>query len=374
MRKYLFVTLFATVICPGLAQCAPPPDSPSTGAAQPAAVAPTMSGGATTAAPTGYGTTAAPNYLDDAAPVRPGPGSSGPFLSKADHLRVAAEHLKAAGRDEEARRVRLMEAEERSRPENAIIRVDLRMIEISLTKLAEVSAARYGGLKDESALDLLTKLNSANKLPGSENQFASPNPKLIALIESLLKDHLAIPRAEPTFMMTSGRPAYIHEGGEVGYRVKDSQGKDSVEFIEYGIRADVLASLLPGNRIQLDALVKLSDLQPAKADPAGEYIVPERIAVAIAGLLTANTVPAGGYMVPERIAAAVAELSNADVGPADEYAVPVLKSRAIETGMRLRSGEMAIVGGAIEDRIETFVLMKAKIVTKDATTETTTAR
>lgn len=233
MWKCIFVALFATVSCTSIAQSAPPSESPPTGAPPPVAIAPGSSASAARAVPTGYGTAVAPTCIATAAAARP--GSAPKYLSKADHLRIAAEHLKAAGRDEEAGRVRLMETEERSRSESACIQVDIRMIEISLTKLGQLSTVRYGGPKDMSALDFFTKLSSESQVPGNAGCIASPNSKLAALIDAIRKDDCGKVLAEPSLMTTSGRPASVHVGGEVGYRVKDDQGKDCVEFLEYGL-------------------------------------------------------------------------------------------------------------------------------------------
>ncbi len=84
--------------------------------------------------------------------------------------------------NEEARRVRQMEAQERPLPEGGYILVELRMIELSLTKLAEVDSAKYGGTKGMSVLDLLVKMEAAGKPSANDNVLPSPDPKLIALV------------------------------------------------------------------------------------------------------------------------------------------------------------------------------------------------
>lgn len=100
----------------------------------------------------------------------------------------------------------------------------------------------------------------------------------------------------------------------------------------------------------------MSELQPTNADPAGEYVVPEQIAGAIAGLFNASSVPAGGYMVPGRFAAVIAELCSADAAPEKEYMVPAVKSRQMETGAMLGSGQTVIIRGGVEKRVEAIVV------------------
>jgi len=254
--------------------------------------------------------TALPQSAAQPASVTPAEGVavSNPYLSKDDHLRIAIDHLEAAARNEEAQRVRRMEAKDRPLPESGFIRVDLRMIEFSLTKLAKVDSAPYGGTKGMSVLDLLVKLQATGKPTEDVNVLPSPDPKLIALVEALLKDHLAWPRSEPSLLVTSGRPACVHVGGEVGYRVKDAGGKEVVEYKEYGTRADALATLLPGNRIHLDARLRVSELDPAYS--------------------------------------------------AGEDGIPSIKSREVETGLELHSGQTVAITGLVEERTEAYLAQK----------------
>ena len=127
-------------------------------------------------------------------------------------------------------------------------------------------------------------------------------------------------------------------GGEIGYRVKDAVGKESVEYKEYGTRADVVAIPTAGDQIHVDARIRVSELDPAHSVQAGEN------------------------------------------------AVPAITCRETESELTLRSGEtVAIVGGLVEEhtcwsnktgddgkskvvhqvnKVETFVLVSANLVTK----------
>ena len=222
----------------------------------------------------------------------------------------------------------------------------MKVVELPLTKLAKLTSERYGGTKNLSILDLIKKLTAVRN-PEGDNYLHSPDPKLLALIDALCKDHVAKVRAEPKFRQFSNAPGYVFEGGEQGYRVKDSNGgPDTIKFKEYGTRADVMATLVPGNRIHLDIKLRLSELDPANS-------------------------------------------------PNDEYSTPSLSSREMETGVILRSGQTMFLGGMrmqrnvavnspqagsgnksnanraakdvhyVMEEIESVTLVKAEVVAKD---------
>ena len=273
-----------------------------------------------------YGAAAAP---DDSKPVIPNR-----YLSKADHLHMAAEHLRQAGRDEEAQRVRMMEAEEYAHGENAFILIELHMLEFRPEKLAKLSAERYGGSKGKTVLDLLTKLQLTG---GTDTCLTSPDPKLLSLIDALRKEKLIIPRAEPNLHVVPDRSASMFVGGEIGYQVKKADGSETVKYKEYGTRAEVLATMMPDNRIHLDAHLSVSEPEPAK---------PERTATGFLSSL---------------------------IGPG-ECTVPSINSRESECGVNLRSGQTCIVGGLVEmrtfdrvsEKVESFVMLRATLATTES--------
>jgi pilus assembly protein CpaC len=187
---------------------------------------------------------------------------------------------------------------------------------------------------------------TAIRNPAGDNYLSSPDPELLALIDALCKDHIAKVRAEPSLRVTCNAPEYMFQGGEQGYRVKDPNGGETIKFKEYGTRADVMATLVPGNRIHMDLRVRLSELDPANSDPDG-------------------------------------------------YSMPSLSSRETELGVTLRSGKTAFLGGMrmqrnvavnspstgsinksdangaakdvhyVSEEVESIIMVKAEIVTKD---------
>jgi hypothetical protein len=237
------------------------------------------------------------------------------FLSKADHLRIAAEHLDSAGMPDEAERFRKLEAaEERAHrgAETAKIFVHIQMLEFSPKELSKLDSQCYSGSKGTSVMELIAKLQKASSPPGpSDNvlrlpapiggspaQVAISGPTFRSLIKALCKDRNIRVRADPDLIVTSGRPTYILEGGEIGYRTKDAEGKDVIGFKEYGTRVDLLAVRLSGDRIHLDCRLRLSEV----------------------------------------------DKENSING------IPALKSREVETGVEVRSGETIAIGGLIESR------------------------
>ena len=270
------------------------------------------------------------------------------MLSKADHLQKAAEHLEAAGLEEEAQRVRQIAAKEASHAATASFRpilVDFCMLELSQTKLGKLSSGRYGGSKEMSVMELVSKLQSAqadSKIPALP---PSSGSKLVSLIEALRKDHLVDVLAQPALMVNSDEPACIKVGGALGYQVKDAEGKEVTKFLEYGMRADVSAHLVSSERIHLDFRLRKSELD------------------------VAHSVQVGGRKIP------------------------ALNTREVETGLDLRPGQTIALGGArvrrahvaapaavagdkrdasgargeadaVVETFQLFVLVKAELVTK----------
>ena len=346
MWKCLLVVLLVVVVRPGLGQDLTTGVQPPATVAQPASALPGAEpciGTVTGALP------AAPAY---AAAVQSDHAAPDEFAlqTKAEHLRLAAAHLEAAGLKEEAQRVRQRAAKEPSHTTVAArqpILVELRMLELPWTKLDKLSSERYGGSKGMSVMELLSKLQSACADPRSPTFSASLDPnKLLSLIEALRKDHLVEPLAEPSLVVVPGRSASVFVGGELGYSWKDPQGKEVTMFKEYGTRADVVALLVSGDRIHLDLRLRKSELDEAHSTQVGDQ------------------------------------------------KVPALKTREIETGVDVHSGQTVALVGAVEQRMpvvasppgaagnkpdagsapgrartdveefQTLVLVKAEIVTK----------
>jgi pilus assembly protein CpaC len=128
---------------------------------------------------------------------------------------------------------------------------------------------------------------------GSSNSF-------FGVLDALRKDNLAKILAEPNVTAFSGRPATIQAGGEYGYQVNGGITGPSVEFKEYGTRVDTVPIVLGNGRIRLEVRAAVSEIDP--------------------------TTSVGG--------------------------VPALKTRYVDTGVELRSGQTFAIAGLVQHRVE----------------------
>jgi Flp pilus assembly secretin CpaC len=295
-----------------------------------------LAGGITPAAPGKAGAASAvqPAYARSvAAPEQSDHSSSRLTLPKDEHLRIAAEHLEAAGLNDEAQRVR--QTAGKKQPPTQII-INVRIVELSLTKLANLGFD----------VKLLSKLQLAGA-PGGANVFAMfSDPKLLALIETLIKDHVGKVVSEPSLCVVPGRPAFMLVGGEIAYPTEDWQGKKTIAFKEYGTRMDVVANLASKDHIRLDTRIRVSNLDAANALRAGEYTIPalktREIETAL-DIRPGQTIALGGA-VEERSVAVAAAPSNAGDKPAASGAPREVRH--------------------VTEKVQYFVLVKAEIATE----------
>jgi hypothetical protein len=104
--------------------------------------------------------------------------------TKAEHLRIAAEHLDAAGFGKEAQDVRQKADAEQHRPTKTLMQqivVNVRVVEFSRTKLGQVDSFQYGGKKGTSVLKLLDERVRTANTAGNES---SAGRDLLSLIEA----------------------------------------------------------------------------------------------------------------------------------------------------------------------------------------------
>jgi Flp pilus assembly secretin CpaC len=88
-------------------------------------------------------------------------------------------------------------------------------------------------------------------------------PKLLALIAKLPGRVIA----EPELVVTPDKSAFIHLGGEISYHEKDSKGKDTLKFMDYGTHVDLTAHRLSNDRIRLN--FSISESVPDNANTVG---------------------------------------------------------------------------------------------------------
>ncbi|MGE5194519.1 MAG: hypothetical protein ACM3U2_18670 [Deltaproteobacteria bacterium] len=230
-----------------------------------------------------------------------------------DHLLKAADHLEAAGLLEEAAKLR-NDARQRTVYENVLSRKEseleclqeevdrLRALTGQVqTVLIEIVALevdrRKLGLKarDFDKLIGLTPSGSHESAPvpreiprASRNTsaemsgIAETNPARLALFKIAeanparlplfkeLRDKGAIKvLAEPTVVTTSRRPASFLTGGEIPVRVKSASGEVAVRNVRFGTDLEVVAVVLPSQRIRLRTSFELREVRKNEVDDDG---------------------------------------------------------------------------------------------------------
>ncbi|MCA9074959.1 MAG: hypothetical protein KDA93_08000 [Planctomycetaceae bacterium] len=213
-------------------------------------------------------------------------------VSPVDHLRRAANHLDAAAVGElqndlsdEARKLRQLADEIEEEAEGRLndlrdqlqsiqqeirkleelthssdqVHVDLRIIEVDVTK------ARQLGLKLEFLPHPVADSNGesielASATSGSRVLFGVDRSEdLKSWINRLVDKEVASILAEPRLVTTSGRPATLNSGGEFPVLVPQSTGQVSIEWRDFGVRAEVLPVILDDGRLRLDVAPEISE-------------------------------------------------------------------------------------------------------------------
>ena len=187
---------------------------------------------------------------------------------KVAHLRRAAQHLKAAGKPELARKVAreaLLEAKlEKIRKLQAEVK-ELRtktatdqavVLQVKIMEL-QVSKMRELGLDFQTAEGI-----------GFQQLTGGPLIKLEVingLIEALRKHELVKVLAEPSLVTVSGRPATFQSGGEFPITVPQSLGTQTVEYRQFGTRLDCLVDELDNGRIRLELRATVSEIDTSRS-------------------------------------------------------------------------------------------------------------
>jgi len=121
-----------------------------------------------------------------------------------------------------------------------------------------------------------------------------------AVLSAMRQDGLAKLDAEPDLVTTSGRPAYMLVGGEIGYQVSSTVAGNTVGWKEYGTRLDFVPIVLGNGRMKID------------------------IRSTVSALDAANGVDG----------------------------IPALTKREVETGVELRAGQTLAIAGLIQHTVE----------------------
>jgi Flp pilus assembly secretin CpaC len=144
--------------------------------------------------------------------------------SKNMHLMQAADHLEAAGLDDEAKKIRQIMGSENS----PSISVQISMIEVSLEKLEKMGYAVEKLVPNSPADAAYTGQTSSVKLvdlaggvvPNSFFGMLKQDDQYFTFLKALDKDGAAKTLAAPAIITQSGREAYLHTHGHVPISIK----------------------------------------------------------------------------------------------------------------------------------------------------------
>ncbi len=210
-------------------------------------------------------------YVAAAAPASPG--------DRLRHLLLAAEHLDAAGLEEEAAGLRqVIEHDKdvlRQRLGELVAEVErLRQLlgepqVLVKVKMVEISRGKLRKLGIDFATAESGPIEFGYSSAAAGRPFAvgvlEDSGAVLSLLEALQEDKLARVLAEPTLVTLSGRPAHCHVGGEIPAPVPQEDGTVAVEFREYGNRIDLVPIVLDGGRIRLEVRVQVGQIDPSRS-------------------------------------------------------------------------------------------------------------
>jgi pilus assembly protein CpaC len=232
-------------------------------------------------------------------PMIEAPHQVNPQKTKAQHLRMAAAELEAAGLKEEAARFRQMADAEKPEKgiDNSTLLFHVKLIEVNLTKLRKLgmdmsslpqsqsadSVVRLLGLEEakqsSSAAKAVVQIPSslpsnANNHPMSFGVLKSDDA-FFSLLEALRKDKLVDVLAEPKLATVSGRAACFSCGGEIPVvPVRQDDGTTTIERKKLGVKVDILPRLMDQDHLRLEVRMMLSKLDESQKVNVGGKIIP----------------------------------------------------------------------------------------------------
>ena len=137
--------------------------------------------------------------------------------------------------------------------------------------------------------------------------------KVLQVVEALHKKGLIKMLAEPTLITVSGRPVMFNSGGEFPIPVAQSNGQVSVEFRKFGTGVDSVPVLLGDGKVRLEIRTRVSEVDPSHGS-------------------TINGV-----------------------------SIPGLRERVVDTVAELRFGEVLVVNGPLQQKVESQADAKGNI-------------
>jgi Flp pilus assembly secretin CpaC len=244
-----------------------------------------------------------------------------------DHLKSAAEHLANAGRKDEADKLREQIAAFESGQAEALLAKKEKELDAIRAEVEQLR--KQTGRQPQIVLAFQIFEVSRTKLQDADNthvQLLFPNvgekhlqPRMVAeaaavreAVEALRKKDLLKVLAEPTMVTISGREVWFNAGGEFPIILPQAQGTVSVEYRKYGTGVEALPVLVGNRKVRIGVRAKVSELDAA------------------------NGITINGSKIP------------------------ALRERVVDTSAELRFGEVLVLNGPKQTRIEKQTDAKGK--------------
>ena len=234
--------------------------------------------------------------------------------AKIEHLLKAAEHLEAAGLNDEAQKIRRQAEQEKAAAAGDIkalqeqierlrelttgvpqVLLHLHVLELSRTKLQAGGYDLSNGTlnRPRSLLDAILEHGDRERANAAHPGYnggagqshvldAKSKDRLFAVLDALRRDGLAKVLAEPTMVTLSNRPVTFHSGGEFSMPAFQSNGLVNIEWRKYGTLADFQPVVLANGIVRLSCRVEVSELDPAgNCEVAGQTVPGLRVRTAL---------------------------------------------------------------------------------------------
>jgi type II secretory pathway component HofQ len=204
-----------------------------------------------------------------------------------EHLRLAIEHLEAAGCGELAKQIDrelLIEIKlaqiRRLQEEVDSLRTGVKsppslQIQLKVVELKSREMHKQGftfSTTSDGLLDLLSEQDP--KQESVTSPLLLKTNEVEQVLEALTKAKLARVLAEPTLVTVSGRPASFQSGGEIPIIVPQSMGTKSVEYRQTGTRVDCVGTILDNGRVRLELRSTVSEVDLSRSILLEDISVP----------------------------------------------------------------------------------------------------
>jgi hypothetical protein len=200
-----------------------------------------------------------------ADPPLPLPHSGGP-AEKIEHLIRAAEHLEAAGLAERAAELRELAKAERLQRDRRLLQEKLKELDSLQREIAELR--RRTGEAEQVVIHTQVLEFHPQDLKAAGVELPLPKGKSVlgrdearrlrSAVKSLRKQKLVKVLAEPDILSVLGRPATFLSGGEFPIPVPDGERKVHLQWRDYGVRMEAVATSQGDGRLKIELAPEIS--------------------------------------------------------------------------------------------------------------------